>query len=124
MMTPDLAPAAAEIEAVLKKHNLVGLIIVSNETHADWIMSIDRDWTCCHFEGEFLRVRTPKDKPIKERMLFLRNTIATFSVFVDIMEKMHSQLMGLMQAISQHGVQIFAHNKDLGPGDQPPGGTQ
>lgn len=71
MPDPLLKTAAAEIEAVLVKHDIAGVVLLSSKTHTEYILHVDPSWSCCFVEntdkGRLLRVRSKRaDYPSKE----------------------------------------------------------
>lgn len=66
MPDPILKTAAAEIEAVLKKHDCAGIVMLASQTHMEYLLKIDPSWSCCWVEeaegGKVLRVRSRRDE--------------------------------------------------------------
>lgn len=47
---PKLKEAAAEIKAILKKHDIGGYVTLMSETHAEFVMEITPTWSCAYWE--------------------------------------------------------------------------
>lgn len=108
-MNPEILPVLDEISAVLKKHDMMGLVIVGNPSHCDWRMEVEASWSCARFEeqpdgkGVGIRVRSKRvDFASKwEQKRCLERTIGTFVTFQHWLKKMDEQLDPLLLAISK-----------------------
>lgn len=49
-MNPKILPALDEIEAVLKKHDMMGLIIVADSGETNFRMRVEASWSCAKLE--------------------------------------------------------------------------
>lgn len=107
-MNPELAPVLDEITAVLKKHDMVGMIVIGNRTHTDFRFEIEASWTCSRLEHDSqgnigIRVRSklaeyPSAEAQKES---LTATVGTFVTFHDTIERLKSNLETLLIAIGR-----------------------
>lgn len=61
MPDPKLKTAAAEISAILKKHDVAGIVILSSLTHTEYLIGVDPSWSPCFSE------ETPKGKALRFR---------------------------------------------------------
>jgi len=103
----DILPVLDEISAVLKKHDMVGLVIVGNATHCDWRMNVEASWSCARFEEQAdgnvgIRVRAKREEfpSLGEQKQCVERTIGTFVTFQHWLRKMDEQLDPLLVAIS------------------------
>lgn len=108
-MNKDIAKALDEITAVLKKHDMAGLVLVANPTHVDWRMHISPSWSCARFEeatggGVMLRVRAKKEDfpTVADQKLCLERTVGTFVTFQDTMRALEGKLDDVLVMLSQH----------------------
>lgn len=106
-MNKEILPVLEEISAVLKRHNMVGLVIVGNETHCDWRIEIDASWSCARKETdaqgrECLRIRSKRaDYPSKEEQKkTVEATVGTFVTFGHTLTFLGEQLHNLLLAIA------------------------
>jgi len=56
-MKSGLQEAAQEITAILRKHDIAGVVIFGNKTHSDFVLELTPTWSCAKMEGEFLRIK-------------------------------------------------------------------
>lgn len=59
MPDPILKTAVAEIDAILKKHDIAGVVVLTSKSHVEYLMGIDPTWSCCRCEI------TPKGKALR-----------------------------------------------------------
>ncbi len=107
-MNPKIAPVLDEISAVLRKHDMAGLVLVANPTHVDWRMEISPTWSCAKCEhmpdGQFeLRMRSRRaDYPdAAAQKKCLEATIGTFVTWCDAMDAIKEQLKRLLVIVSR-----------------------
>lgn len=61
---PKLKEAAAEIKAILNKHDIAGYISLMSESHSEFLMEIDPPWSCVQWEDKSngkLRIKASKE---------------------------------------------------------------
>jgi hypothetical protein len=64
--------AAAEISAILRKHDIAGIVLLESRTHGEWINHITPSWSAARWiedegKGEGIHVRCKReDYPSKE----------------------------------------------------------
>lgn len=71
MPDPKLKTVAAEIKAVLNKHDVAGIVLLTSKTHSEFMYELMPSWSCCIEEqregGRVVRFRAlRKDYPSKE----------------------------------------------------------
>lgn len=92
MPDPILKTAVAEIDAILKKHDIAGVVVLTSKTHVEYLMGISPTWSCCTYEdtpqGKLLRVRAKAvDYPSKEaRNEAISDTVGMLMGLSDVME--------------------------------------
>lgn len=93
MPDPILKTAVAEIDAILKKHDIAGVVVLTSKSHVEYLMAITPTWSCCTYEdtpqGKLLRVKAKAvDYPSKEaRNEAISDTIGMLMGLSDVMEK-------------------------------------
>lgn len=110
-MNKEIAPVLDEISAILKKHDMAGLVMVANKTHADFVMEISPSWSCARCEEHdraggkavMLRVRSKLvDYPNREaQKSSITATISTFVGFQSLMTRITEQLDKALVMISR-----------------------
>lgn len=108
-MNKEILPVLDEISAVLKKHDVAGLVMVANQNHCDWRMEVSPSWSCAWIEKdgegkEMIRIRSKKeDYPTSEaRNKTLEVTIGCFVTFGDSLDRLRSNINQLLVMISKH----------------------
>lgn len=107
-MNQDILPVLDEISAVLKKHDMAGLVIVGNPTHVDWRMEIEASWSCAWLEqtetGIILRVRSKQSEyPSKEaQKQTLEATVGTFVTFHDTLIRLDENVSQILVMLARH----------------------
>jgi len=106
MPDPKLKTAAAEIEAILQKHDVAGLVILSSPTHLEYQLHVAARWSCClnedHGEkGKAIRIKALRaDYPSKEAQAeTLKNTVGLILGMSDCCESMIRNLTAVAQMI-------------------------
>lgn len=107
-MNKDIAPVLDEISAILKKHDMVGLVVVGNPTHCDWRVEIEASWSCARLDelpggGHALRIRSKlADYPSKkEQKKQIEATVGTFVTFNDTIDMIKEQFGKILVMISR-----------------------
>lgn len=112
-MNKELAPALDEIAAVLKKHDVMGFIILSNATHTDFRMEVETSWTCAKIEnnaqGETgIRVRSKRAEyaSAEAQKEAIAHTIGSFVTTSDVLRVLQDQLQRMLVVLAKH-VEFF-----------------
>jgi hypothetical protein len=114
IMNPELLPIFDEISAVLKKHDVAGVVILSNKTHTDFRMDVSPTWSCAKTEnaedGLMLRVRCKRvDFPSQESQTeTLRLTLGAFLGTADALRILGENIEAVMAMIGRAGIE-FSH---------------
>jgi hypothetical protein len=105
----DILPVLDEISAVLKKHDMVGLVVVGNPTHCNWRMEVEASWSCAWLEKDgtgrtALRVRSKlSEYPNREaQRKTMETTVGTFVTFNDVVGRVSPQLEQILIMLSKH----------------------
>ena len=107
-MNKSIAPVLDEITALLKKHDLVGLVMVGDEQTVDYRMEVGASWSCAWLEqtpdGQVaLRIRSRReDYPdAAERTKKLENTVGTFVTLLDCTQALEKNLEQVLVMIAK-----------------------
>ena len=108
-MNPEILPVLDEITAVLKKHDMTGIIIVGNRSHMDWRVHVEASWSCAKPEevdglsGVAIRIRCKReDFPSAEaQRACLERTIGMFVSAGDVMIRIQENIEGLLAQVSE-----------------------
>jgi hypothetical protein len=103
---PDLKlkEAMAEVQAVMKKHDVMGCVVLSSRDAMEYIIEPEATWSCAHLEkderGTLLRVRTTGlALTTEQKKQMLEDTLGAFFGFVDVMSGMNEQFKRLLDAM-------------------------
>lgn len=107
-MNKELEPVLTELRAVLKKHDVTGLLIVGNKTHVDFTMEVEASWSCATIDMQDtqygIRLKAlAQDFPDKAKHNeVLADTIGMFVTFNDVMRHVSDNLGKLLIKIGGH----------------------
>lgn len=98
-----------EIEQILKKHDMTGLMIVGNETNVDWRLQVEASWSCAKSEpvpgknmSAFRIKAKAEDFPNKEaQKKCVEATIGNFVSTIDVMDRIREQLVKILTIINK-----------------------
>lgn len=104
----EIEPVLDEITAVLKKHDMVGIVMVGSRTHVDYRMNIEATWSCAWMEpcpeGIALRIRSKlseyPDKAAQKKTL--EETVGTFVTFTDVLKRIEEGLVRILVLCAKH----------------------
>jgi len=116
MPDPKLKIAAAEIEAILQKHDIAGIVMLQSPSHLEYIMAIAPSWSCCWIEdygngAKAMRVKAKReDFPSKAAHVeALGNSIGMILGFTDCCESMRRNLAAVAETIATKTKIEFSH---------------
>jgi hypothetical protein len=101
MSADAFTQAHAEIEAILQKYDLAGLVILSTQERANYNVHLSPSWSCITFEGQRLRFNT-LDKPPEQRPQFALASTGLVMGLIDTTRHCHGQLEGVARMLGQH----------------------
>jgi hypothetical protein len=108
-MNKEILPVLEEISAVLKKHDMTGLVIVGNRSHVDWRIEIEASWSCAWLERQpdsslLLRVRSKRgDYPTQAAQNeSLDRTVGTFVSFSDALVRLNENVEQVLVMLSKY----------------------
>ena len=101
---PKLQAVAAEIETVLRRHDVTGLVLLGSPTHTDFLISPDASWTCAFTEntpeGKRLRLRSKRENysSREEQRKVAAATVGVFLGWVDAITGLQRTLLEMVKA--------------------------
>jgi hypothetical protein len=107
MPDPKLKAVAAEIAAILKKHDVAGTVVLSSPNFMEYLHHFEASWNALHFETvdgkPALRFRCKRaDYPTKEAWAeTMRVTIGTVQGFADALLEQGNTLQGLALTVGR-----------------------
>lgn len=108
-MNAEILPVLDEISAVLKKHDMTGIVIVGNRSHCDWRMEIEATWSCAFIEKDatgqhLLRIRSKRAQyPSREAQhAALETTTGTFVTMSDVIDRVNENLKAVLVMLAKH----------------------
>lgn len=107
MSDPILKAAAEEIKAVLRKHDIAGVLMLQSKTHGEWVCEISPSWSAAKLERSdgdvLLRVRCKReDFPSKEaQQECLAHTVGMLMSFITFGGKLGEDFTRMIALISQ-----------------------
>jgi phosphopantetheinyl transferase (holo-ACP synthase) len=105
MPDPKLIEAMEEIKAVLKKHDVAGVVILGSQSHAEYLFEVSPSWSCATLdENGLLHVRAiASEFGSKEaRNKAVDDTVGMFVTLNDATRFVTSQLDKLLVLLSKH----------------------
>ena len=110
MANPKLKSAMKEIEEVLKKHDIAGLVLVATPSDMEYLYAFQPSWSCARLKGNQLEIRAKREQYLTEQH-FSETVAATTGMFLSFGTACASAI-GDFEAISS------AIAAQLGPGVQ------
>lgn len=95
---PKLKAAMEEIKAILKKHDLAGVVILNTPDVMEHLFHLQASWNCFRIDGNLLRANTTTFPQDKKREV-LENSISLCCAL--------SGVLGALQADADKAVHIF-----------------
>lgn len=121
MPDPVLRAATEEIKAILKKHDIAGVVVLGSKTHTEFLLEVEPSWSAAfeerNKEGQrCIRLRAlRKDYPTAEaHREAVRLTSSLLFGLHRPLEKMTESVLGLMMML---GKQLGVEHMDVDEGD-------
>lgn len=67
MSNPTLKAAMKEIDAVLKKHDLAGFVLISTPSDMEYMYAFQPTWSCARLDGNRLEIRAKREQYLTEK---------------------------------------------------------
>ncbi len=83
--SPKLKMAIREIEGVLARHDIAGLIVLHTPGNTEYLLKLNPSYSCCKVEGEGLRIKASKDDygSAEKRDLAIKDTSNMLSALAE-----------------------------------------
>jgi hypothetical protein len=108
MKDPNLLAARDEIGAILKRRDIVGVVILANSTdRMEYLSQLEASWSCAFTEetmhGKVLRVRCKEEEyPSKEKAKeTLTATVGALLGMIDVMGNIKEGLLMMCKRIGE-----------------------
>jgi hypothetical protein len=107
MPDPKLKTAADEIKAIMRRHDIAGIVMLASPTHLEYLLTIDPSWSCCwmeeHAEGKLLRIKAKRaDYPdLETQKKVLAESIGMLMGFIDCCNNTTRNLENVVGRISE-----------------------
>lgn len=109
MPDPKLTNAMEEIKAILKAHDIAGVVLLSSEENMEYLYALTPSWSCAKMEshpegGEVIRIRSKlADYPSKEaQQEQLEWTVGMFMGFWNLLQKAGESMLMITQLLGEH----------------------
>lgn len=105
MPDPKLKEVMKEIQAVLAKHDVAGLVILSSPKHLEYLLQLEASWTCMRLEVPLaIRFRSlAKDFPSKaDQKRCTEESLGTVIGLADVALNLSQQLSRIAVHIGKH----------------------
>lgn len=97
--TPDLKLNAVrdEIDALLKKNDLCGIVVLTNQDSMCHKLAVQASWSCARWEKDEegymgLLIQTPEHLPAEQKKELIENTLGMFFGLSDVVAFVQDQL--------------------------------
>lgn len=101
MPDPKIKPVIAEIEAVLKKHDMAGIVFVASKSHTQFLYHLFPKWGCITPQDDGgIRIRAKSKDPAQVEAL--RLSIGMIAGFSDAMGIGVKNMNGLLAQLSNY----------------------
>jgi hypothetical protein len=120
LVDPDMIAAAQQIEAVLKRYKLMGLVFIASPHRGGFVMEMDAPWNCIttlldeNGEVEGIRLRSKREEfaSLEEQKEVLENTVHGLSTILESSRRTFEGIEGLLMRL-RSSVKIEQRNKDF-----------
>jgi len=112
MPDPKLITACQEIQAILDKHDIAGIVHVASTTHTHYLYVLSPSWSAARLEENELRVRAKVTEfpSVENQQKCLRDTVGMIAGFADSSYHTVEQLHDVLAALGQH-MQIYHRSR-------------
>lgn len=109
MPDPTLQQAMEEIKAILRKHDVAAVVLLSSPKHMEFLYGLTPTWSCAKLEphpdgGEAIRIRSSRDEYVSEdaQRQCLEYTIGMFMGFFSLLKQAEDQMLNITALLGQH----------------------
>ena len=122
MPDPKLVELGKEIGALLKKNDVVGVVILHSENFSEYVMEVEASWTCFRWEkgpdgktnGLRILSNATVEPDIQKRKWRLTNSMGVIVSNIDIINMMKERFTSLLMMFGKLGGQVSHHTTDEG----------
>lgn len=104
MADPVLKAAMEEIKAVLKKHDLAGMVAISTANAMEYLYEISPSWSCATPEDGGIRFRAKREDfpAVAAHAKIVSDTAGMFFGFHDLANQFSRHTAGMMHLLGRH----------------------
>lgn len=100
--SPKLKKAMAEIDAIIKKYDINGVVVLHEPGFGEYKHYVDASWSCARLERGEMRFRTKGlDKTPGQKRQLLANTANFCKIMADILGREAINYIGATRLISE-----------------------
>ena len=99
---PKLKKAAEQIKAILKEHDIAGIVVLHTPGHSEYLYEINPTYSVAKIEGEELRIRSTHIKDMDEKVQKVTDTANMFVHFTDVGDMLHSWNQHALKLMKKH----------------------
>ncbi len=116
MPDPKAEICRLEVQAVLKKHEMMGIVVIASPTHSSFAMVSDTPWSCCQDVPEGFRIRSKRAEfeTAEEHQKVTTATIGAIGLLRDSVSTLLISLNMLMHRLGK-AVEITGENRIENP---------
>jgi len=105
---PRLKAVMAEIKALLRKHDLAGIVHLQSEQHGECLLEPGPTWTCARLDDGLLRVRARLEDygSTELRDQAIRRTLGMLVSFRDSSERMTAALDHVAECVGRKLIEV------------------
>ena len=101
--SPKLKKAAQEIQHILKKYDIAGVVVIHTPGHSEFVCSVSPSYSCAKITGDRLRVKAKLNEDFGgDRQAWkqkVRDTSNMLSLLSETMASMTMQLIEVSEAV-------------------------
>lgn len=130
---PDvkLQTAMDEIKSVLKKHDIAAYVLLSSETHMEYLREFSPTWSCVRIEeidadnwGIRIRSQRADFQSLEAQKKCLESSVGMLFGFADVLEKEKKHLAEIIHMVGQYlNVEHMTKDEESPPRDPGTQGT-
>jgi hypothetical protein len=110
--SPKLKKAMEEIKAILKRHDIAGMVVLHTPGHSEYLNHISPTYSCAKQEGDMIRFRAKKadfNNSAELRDQCIADTANMFNLISDVGAQ---NILGLLKVSEQFDKAIDAEHRD------------
>ena len=100
--SPKLKKAAEQIKAILKEHDIAGVVILHTPGHSEYLYQISPSYSIAKIEGNELRLRSTHITDMEEKVQKVTDTANMFVCLTDVGDMLHSFNQQALRLMKKH----------------------